>query len=114
MTRPNTLLCALAVALLTAVAVSVHQTSADETAPATDKPDADAAKKALGSLNEYIGAWRGVGQPRRGSRDGAWLETAEWVWEFDPSPALRLDVSDGKLLRTARLTPGKEAGSFRL
>ncbi|MGE3313847.1 MAG: hypothetical protein AB7O26_01940, partial [Planctomycetaceae bacterium] len=46
-------------------------------APPTDP------KIALAEFNELVGSWRGIGQVRRGSTDGAWSEKAEWVWHFD-------------------------------
>jgi YHS domain-containing protein len=71
------------------------------------------AKEALAQLNSLIGGWRGVGQPRRGSAAGSWKETAEWVWDFSKSaPAIRYDVTDGKLIKSARLTFDKQTGLF--
>ena len=50
---------------------------------AADKPsDRDADKQALIHLQDYIGDWRGVGQPRRGSTRGAWRETCGWAWQL--------------------------------
>jgi YHS domain-containing protein len=72
-----------------------------------------AAKEALAQFNSLIGGWRGVGQPRRGSAAGSWQETASWVWDFSqPAPAIRYEVSDGKLLKEARLTFDPSAGLF--
>jgi YHS domain-containing protein len=68
-------------------------------------PEVAAQKADLGEFNALIGKWRGVGQPRRGSNQGAWKEDAEWVWDFsDHGVAVRYDVSDGKLMKSARLT----------
>ena len=53
--------------------------------------------------------------PRRGSRAGAWFETAEWVWDFEKKiPSLRYEVKDGKLLDNARLTWNAEDKQFHL
>ncbi|MCA9069465.1 MAG: hypothetical protein KDA84_11100 [Planctomycetaceae bacterium] len=63
------------------------------------------AKEALQQFNELIGEWRGVGMPRRGSRAGAWFETAEWVWDFEAkTPAIKYEVKKSQLLDTARMT----------
>jgi hypothetical protein len=63
------------------------------------------AQEALSEFNSLIGEWRGVGQPRRGSNQGAWRQNAEWVWDFEPeSVGVRYAVSDGKLVNTARVT----------
>jgi YHS domain-containing protein len=73
-----------------------------------------ASKEALSQFNSLIGGWRGIGQPRRGSSSGSWSEKAEWVWDFSrPEPAIRFDVSQGKLMKSARLTFDEKAGLFR-
>lgn len=65
----------------------------------------EASRLALGKLNGLVGGWRGVGQPVRNSNRGAWVETAEWVWEIKPEElALRYQVAQGKIFTSARLT----------
>ncbi len=72
-----------------------------------------AAKEALAQFNSLIGGWRGVGQPRRGSAAGSWKETANWVWDFtQPAPAIRYEVTDGKLIKEVRLTFDPSSGLF--
>ena len=72
--------------------------------PAVNSDQAE-QKKALEEFNTLIGGWRGVGMPRRGSRRGAWIESAEWVWDFSKdSVAIRYVVKNGKQLQSARLT----------
>jgi YHS domain-containing protein len=67
--------------------------------------DLAAQKQALAAFNSRIGKWNGVGQPRRGSAQGAWQEKAEWVWDFSgKEAAIRIDVTDGKLARMIRLS----------
>ena len=41
-------------------------------------------QKQLMALQPFVGVWKGVGQVRRGSRDGAWSEQGEWAWKFAP------------------------------
>ncbi len=73
-------------------------------APPSDK-STKAAKEALAQFNSLIGGWRGTAQPRRGSAAGSWRESAEWVWDFSqPEPAIRYVVTDGKLLKSVRIT----------
>src|SRR5580704_589084 len=73
-----------------------------------------AAKEALSQFNSLIGGWRGTAQPRRGSATGSWRESAEWVWDFSqPVPAIRYVVTDGKLLKSARITFDDKANLFR-
>ncbi len=63
-----------------------------------------AAQAALSSFNSLIGGWRGVGQVRRGSTQGAWQEKSSWSWDFQSdSVALICTVTDGKLLESGRL-----------
>ena len=90
---------------------SEDRRSSEETSKASTKPaavsaaDRESTRQALGKFNGLIGAWRGVGQPVRNSNRGAWSETAEWLWEVKPdSLALKYQVQNGQLLKSARLT----------
>jgi YHS domain-containing protein len=68
-------------------------------------PNVEAVRTALQHLNSVIGGWRGTGQPRRGSNQGAWRETGEFRWDFsEPSPAIEYAVTDGKLTTSVRVT----------
>ncbi|MFV0446792.1 MAG: TRASH domain-containing protein [Planctomycetaceae bacterium] len=61
-------------------------------------------RSALQRLNGWIGDWRGVGQPRRQSNQGAWIEHSGWVWDLSgPQPAIVQQVKDGKLLVSLRI-----------
>lgn len=91
----------------------------DAPAPPNSNPksSAESAKEALAAFNDLIGGWRGTGQPRRGSNQGAWREDAEWVWEFGKDKgdiAIRYEIKDGKLLKSARLTYDAEGQRFVL
>jgi len=90
---------------LLAVGAAVVHSAAFVPQTASPKPSQAAQKKALEEFNSLIGEWRGVGMPRRGSRRGAWIESAEWVWDFrKDAVAVRYLVNNGKQLQTARLT----------
>lgn len=94
-----------AAACLAAAAVFSWQHGAGAHAAGEKAADRDAAKTALSEFNSLIGGWRGVGMPQRNSRKDAWIETAEWVWDFrNDSTALRYDVKNGKLLESALVT----------
>jgi YHS domain-containing protein len=41
-----------------------------------------AADPALQPLQDFVGKWKGVGQVRRGSTQGAWIEESDWRWDF--------------------------------
>ena len=58
------------------------------------------AQQALKPFSVLVGTWRGIGQPKRGSRSGAWIETGSWAWEFKKrtQPALVLTTEKGKLI----------------
>lgn len=60
---------------------------------------------ALSELQPYIGQWRGVGQVRRGSSQGAWTEKADWVWKFDNDSArFAFHSPNAKYFTAAELT----------
>jgi len=78
------------------------------------KPEASAEKSALAAFNGLIGDWRGAGQLRRGSNQGAWTETAEWVWDFSDGASIDLAVADGHYAKTARLTYDAESKQYHV
>jgi hypothetical protein len=78
------------------------------------KSSVSSEKAALAAFNGLIGDWRGAGQVRRGSNQGAWTETAGWVWDFENGVAIRYDVTDGQQLKSARLTYDPEANTYQL
>ena len=86
-------------------------------ASAADKDEAKgpAGRTELSRFQAFVGAWRGVGQPKRGSTDGAWSERLEWAWKFDQGSArLRFAAPQGKYWREATLAPSDKSGEFRL
>ena len=92
--------------LLLALASEAESTQADRTS---------ADKAALAPLQVYVGSWRGVGQPRRGSNQGAWTEQAQWAWKFDAGrAALVFEAADAKYFSSGKLLPGNDQGSFEL
>lgn len=65
-----------------------------------------ADQAALGRFGGLVGDWRGAGQVRRGSTQGAWTEAGAWAWRLEPGSArLELQVTRGKFLRSATLIP---------
>lgn len=98
-------------ATLFAVTRPLGRATASEEGPR----DQRTPKEALAEFNGLIGGWRGVGLPKRGSRDGAWTETAEWVWEFEEGvTGIRYEATDSKLIDTALLTWAPEAAEYRM
>lgn len=77
--------------------------------------NATADKEALAPLQAYVGAWRGVGQPQRGSNKGAWTEQADWAWQFaDAHAALVFKTPQGKYFTRGKLSASDKPGSFQL
>src|SRR5687767_11073060 len=74
----------------------------------------EADKQALAELQAYIGQWKGVGQPRRGSTKDAWIERSDWAWKFaDKRAAIAFECPQGKMYSSGELRPGEKAGEFR-
>src|SRR4051812_4143082 len=80
-TMRNAWLIVGGLATLLLAVLSVQQAQAEADADA--EPSAARDKKALAALQAYVGEWRGVGQPKRGSNQGAWTEESEWSWKFE-------------------------------
>ena len=107
MTRIGTLACAVAAVLL----VSADNAPSDSVA--TDKATSD--KAALARLQSYVGSWKGVGQPKRGSPTGAWTEEAEWAWHFaDGRAELVAANTTSKFYDKLQLRPADKTGQFVL
>ena len=103
----GTILAATALLLL-----SARPGSADDSATSKGRREAQTALKPFAGL---VGEWKGTGQPQRGSARGAWVESGGWSWKLSPdAAALELKLSKGKLLKSARLRPGKNPDEFVL
>lgn len=87
------------------------ETPADETAVSDNGVTAtgsDAGRdviRLLKPLAGWVGEWRGVVQPRRGSSAGAWTEKATVAWDISEAKTeLVLALEPGRQLRRLRLT----------
>lgn len=70
-------------------------------------------KRALAPLQAYVGAWRGVGLPKRGSNAGAWTESSAWAWRFDKGRAeLVARLDDAKYYVQLQVRPGEKPAEF--
>lgn len=75
--------------------------------------DQSRGKKSLAALQDYVGTWKGAGQVRRGSTQGAWIEESEWVWKFDKQGAAIVQKSaKGKFVRQLELRVSQQPGAF--
>jgi hypothetical protein len=82
---------------------------------AAGEPTTDADKRALAPLQAYVGEWHGVGQPKRGSNVGAWVESSRWTWQFPSGRAeLVAKLADDKYFSQWRLQALAEKGRFAL
>jgi hypothetical protein len=80
-----------------------------------DEQQSAEQKQRLLKFQPLVGAWRGVGQPQRGSTKDSWIEEADWAWSFDKDePALVAKLPKGKYFTELRLTSGPSAGGFLL
>jgi len=81
-----------------------------------DEPKQISAEKAaLSALQSYVGGWRGSGQIKRGSSQGAWAEDADWAWHFaDAHAALAFKAPKGKYYKAGKILVGDKTGEFRL
>jgi len=75
--------------------------------------DQPRGKKALATLQKYVGTWKGAGQVRRGSTQGAWIEESEWMWQFDKQgAAIVLKSAKGKFVTQLELRAAEQQGAF--
>lgn len=82
-----------------------------------EAPKSDSAKliDALQPYQTFVGRWRGVGQPKRGSNKGAWQEKADVLWQLTGhDTGLVWKSADGPLWKSARFTPSDKPGHLAL
>ena len=86
----------LSLCLLILLAVSLTTSAAYEKV----KP-----KLELQEIQEFIGQWKGVGQLKRGSTQGGWIEESHWEWKFTKQDsALVYKSPKGKFVKELRLS----------
>jgi hypothetical protein len=74
-----------------------------------------ADQRALVVAQAYVGEWKGVGQPKRGSNQGAWTEEAQWAWRFPEGRAeLVAELTHDKFFSQLQLQAGDQVGQFVL
>ncbi len=85
-------------------------------AAGADHPPSQAdGKRALAAAQAYVGEWKGVGQPKRGSNQGAWTEEAQWAWRFAEGRAeLVAQLTHDKFYSLLQLQAGDKAGQLVL
>ncbi len=104
-------LCVPALADLGMANTQDQDAAAQDSQTQAAQDDPRAALEAI--QNMVIGEWRGVGQPRRGSSRGSWIETATWSWEFQGDQAsLVFSIEDGKFYSSGEIKSGDEPNTF--
>ncbi len=89
-----------------------EEAPASQTAP--QKLALPQQRDALERLNFLIGDWKGVGQPRRGSRKGAWGESGRWAWEFQKNAvAVVFHSDDARAFKQIRITCEEQPNRYR-
>jgi hypothetical protein len=78
-----------------------------------DEAQIAADKAALQPLQAFVGEWKGVGLPKRGSNQGAWSVTSDWAWHFAAGRAeLIATLARDKYFERLQVRPGKNAGEL--
>ncbi len=107
--------CLSIVAVLSIAWLALRPCDAADVANGAQRDTITADKKVLTAFQAYVGEWKGVGLPRRGSSQGAWTEEAQWAWRFtDKHAELAAAISNGHFYSALRLQPGEKSGQFRL
>ena len=66
-------------------------------------------------LRDFVGEWRGVGQVRRGSTKGGWIERSTWAWKISPDHAsLKFISKKSHVFQRGELRSGGKPGLFLL
>ena len=103
----------IAALLIAAVSAGLQGSFADGDKPTEQKRLT--SREALAKFNAMIGGWKGVGQVKRSSNQGAWRETSEFVWKIDKtSSAIEYRVKDGKHFKSALIGWDAKAERFTL
>lgn len=94
------------------LAASITRMAFGGDAPAADKAQAEADKKALSPMKNFVGEWRGTGALKDDPVKGAWIEEGEWAWQFKGGRAsLVFAAPKGKYYSAGKLDAG-EKGDF--
>ncbi len=114
MNRASLMILAGAVCVLLAKLSGIGR-AADKPADLSKRDAIASDKKALSPLQPLVDEWKGVGQPRRGSSQGAWSEESTWAWHFsDEHAELVGTIEHGHYFTTLRLRAGDKLDHYQL
>ena len=72
-------------------------------------------RERLAPFQAFVGDWKGVGQVKRGSSDGAWTEQVRGLWKFtDQSAAIVLESDQARFFQNCELRALDKRGEFAL
>ena len=113
----NNLSFACVVLLAVSGMAPLFEETPTEPTSGSDGPSASrrAGQRPLEPFNDWVGTWRGVGQPKRGSTKGAWTEQTTWEWKIGRDTAgLQFAAKNGKLFQDGVLSFDAAEKKFRL
>lgn len=58
----------------------------------------------LQEIQQLVGQWKGVGQLKRGSTQGGWIEESVWEWKFGKQSALVYKSPRGKFVKELKVS----------
>jgi hypothetical protein len=81
---------------------------------ADENKEKSTSKEALQAFNDFIGTWKGSGEPKPNSKD-FWSETLSWKWRFKGDDAwLVMKIDNGKFFKGAELRYLPDKKRFQL
>src|SRR5260370_24610269 len=96
------------------IALSVLLGSSLLTIRADEDKQKSTSKEALQAFNDFIGTWKGSGEPKPNSKD-FWSETLSWKWRFKGDDAwLVMKIDNGKFFKGAELRYLPDKKRFQL
>jgi hypothetical protein len=85
-----------------------------QTVLAGENEEPATAKEALQALNDYIGQWKGNGNPTAKNVQG-WKETVSWSWRFKGRESwLVMEIKDGKYFKSGEVRYLKDKKRYQL
>jgi len=81
----------------------------------SNRPKQETEKQALARIQTFVGSWKGVGQVRKGSTRGSWIEQSDWKWSFSKKtkrPSLVFESKKAKHIKRGSIHAAK--GKYQL
>ena len=81
----------------------------------SNRPKQGSEKELLARIQTFVGSWKGVGQVRKGSTRGSWIEQSDWKWSFSKKtkrPSLVFNSKRAKHIQQGAIHASK--GTYEL